>query len=147
MPLRGKELLKLVRRHRRMAPRELARLAGYIGADATGVLVADFNRAYHNARRNFRQKIVSSGRAARNLRSVEKLSIKQLFVLATSHLPPVQDARFHELLDRHQENSLTRQEKQQLKYLMAKYTRCTVRKSEAMAELSRRGVPLPGFSG
>lgn len=77
--------------------------------------------------------------------AVRQLSDAELLHTAELQLPPGEDRRLSELLNRQQADLLTEKERGELADRMRVYEAGLLRKSEALAEAVRRGLrpPLP----
>jgi hypothetical protein len=71
------------------------------------------------------------------------LSDRDVVELTALQLPPAQDRRLSQLLDRQQAQELTETERTDLQALMQQYQQGLLRKAEALNEAVRRGLRNP----
>lgn len=75
--------------------------------------------------------------------AVDTLPDDEVLALTNLQLPPVQDQRLSEMLDRQQASSLSDAERAELGMLMQIYNEGLLRKAQALAEAVRRGLHAP----
>ena len=76
-------------------------------------------------------------------RAIETWSDQDVAAAAESQLPPAEDQRLSELLDRQQAGSLSAAEQGEVRALMQAYQAGLLRKARALREAVRRGLREP----
>lgn len=76
-------------------------------------------------------------------RPIQRLSDEELLAETLLEMPTVRDRRLSALLQMQQARELSTGEFHELQGLLTEHQATTLRRSEAVAEASRRGLPLP----